>query len=194
MKHEENPLSFLIGTWESTGFTGENQAPDPDRRKENTKYKQQMTFTPTDPVSNHEQDLYSLRYSTFAWEEGDEEEAFHEEVGYWIWDAQRQMIMKCFTIPRGISVLAGGPFERKNKEFQLSATRGDPVFGICSNPFLDIEFQTIRYDLKVLFTDQNTLTYEENSQIQIRNQEKIFHHTEKNILKRIKASSKIAEN
>ena len=80
------PLRFLIGKWKSEGFVGENRAPDPSLSVENTKFRQEMTFTPIGDVNNHEQKLYALRYSTLAWEEGHDEEAFHEEVGYFIWD------------------------------------------------------------------------------------------------------------
>jgi hypothetical protein len=97
------PLRFLIGTWESKGLTGENQAPDPDRKVENTKFRQMMTFEPIGDVNNHEQVLYVLRYHTKAWEEGKDDKHFHEEVGYFIWDKSGRQVMKSFIVPRGIS-------------------------------------------------------------------------------------------
>lgn len=33
------PLRFYIGKWRSEGFDGENIAPDPDRKLENTKFR-----------------------------------------------------------------------------------------------------------------------------------------------------------
>jgi hypothetical protein len=47
-------LNFFLGKWESEGLSGENQAPDPDRRIENTKFRQSMIFEPIGDVENHE--------------------------------------------------------------------------------------------------------------------------------------------
>ncbi|MDR4484343.1 MAG: heme-binding beta-barrel domain-containing protein [Nitrospirales bacterium] len=53
--------------------------------------------------------LYGLRYSTVAWPLI-QEQPFHEEVGYWLWDAATQQVMRCFMVPRGVLVNAGGDF------------------------------------------------------------------------------------
>ncbi len=181
---EYGPLKFLIGKWKSDGWTGENQAPDPERSVENTKFRQETTFEPIPEVSNHEQVLYALRYFTQAWEEGDDEDPFHEEVGYWIWDKDRKQIMKSFIVPRGISVNAGGSASANASSFTVTATLGSETYGICSNKFLDEEFQTIQYDVTIERMDDNTFSYDEDSQIKIKGQNEIFHHTEKNIMKR----------
>jgi hypothetical protein len=183
------PLRFFIGTWESQGLLGENQAPDVDRKTENTKFRQTMTFEPIGDVNNHEQVLYALRYHTKAWEEGShgpDDNHFHEEVGYFIWDKARRQVMKSFIVPRGISVNAGGVSDQDATEFELAATIGSNVYGICSNPFLDEEFQTVRYDVKFELIDEDTFSYDENTQIKIKGQSRIFDHTEKNTLSRIK--------
>ncbi len=179
------PLRFFIGTWKSLGHDGENKAPDPDRREENTKFRQEMIFEPIGDVENHEQLLYALRYHTKAWEEGDDETPFHEEVGYFIWDKGNRQVMKSFIVPRGIAVNAGGDANENDTEISLSAVLGSPTYGLCSNKFLDAEFQTIRYDVKFEFIDETTFIYEENSQIKIKGQDKIFDHIEKNTLVKV---------
>lgn len=176
------PLRFLIGTWESEGFQGENRAPDPDRKVENTKFRQLMKFEPIGDVENHEQLLFALRYSTKAWEEGNDDEPFHEEVGYFIWDKNNRQVMKSFIVPRGVAVQAGGDADINATEFSLRADLGSNTYGLCSNKFLDEEFQTISYDIKFEFLDENKFAYDENTRIKIKGQEKIFDHTEKNIL------------
>ncbi len=178
------PLRFLIGKWESEGYEGENRAPDPGRGVENTKFKQEMIFEPIGDVSNHELLLYALRYHTKAWEEGGSEEPFHEEVGYFIWDKDRRQVMKSFIVPRGIAVNAGGEADINATDFSMTSKLGSQTYGICSNKFLDEEFQTIQYDVKFSFLDENKFFYEENSQIKIKGQPKIFDHTEKNTLVR----------
>lgn len=178
------PLAFLIGSWKSDGWTGENQAPAPDRSTENTNFRQEMKFEPIGDVENHEQLLYALKYSTKAWEEGDDD-PFHEEVGYWIWDAERKLVMKSFIVPRGISVNAGGECSQNATNFEMKAELDSNVFGICSNPFLDKEFKTLSYELKVNFDGDDKFTYWENTRIKIKGREQVFDHIERNSLVRI---------
>lgn len=178
-------LNFFIGKWESQGHTGDNVAPDPDREVENTKFKQVMNFEPIPNVENHEQELRVLRYSTMAWEEGTDDEPFHEEVGYLIWDKDNGQMIKSFIVPRGIAVNAGGTICEDAKEFNLQAKAGSSTYGVCSNLFLNDEFKTTQYDISYTIIDENTFSYNENTQIQMKGRELIFDHTEKNILKRL---------
>jgi len=178
------PLRFYIGKWVSDGYLGENIALDSDRKIENTKYRQEMIFEPIGDVENHEQLLYALRYHTKAWEEGDDENPFHEEVGYFIWDKANRQVMKSFIVPRGISVNAGGEADINATDFSVTAKLGSNTYGICSNKFLDEEFQTIQYDVKFEFIDEETFCYDENTQIKVKGQSEIFNHREKNTLKR----------
>lgn len=183
------PLRFYIGKWESTGLTGQNRAPDPDRKEENTKFRQIMTFEPIGAAENHEQVLYVLKYETKAWEEGEdgpEDDPFHQEMGYFIWDKVNRQVMKSFTIPRGVVVLAGGDATLDDTEFKLNATLGSTTYGICSNKFLDDEFQTVSYDVKFELIDEDTFSYDENTRLKIKGQDRIFDHTEKNTLVRVK--------
>jgi len=179
------PLAFYIGKWDSEGWSGENVAPDPQRKTENTNFRQQMTFEPIGDVNNHEQKLYVLRYLTKAWEEGSDEDPFHEEVGYFIWDSANKQVMKSFIVPRGIAVNAGGDAEVDSTMFTVSADAGSETYGISSNIFLDKEFKSIRYDVTFKQLSDDSFSYDEDTQIQIKGQNAIFHHTEKNILKRV---------
>jgi hypothetical protein len=179
------PLSYFIGKWKSDEWLGENRAPDPSRRIENTKFTQEMSFEPIGDINNHEQKLYALSYSTKAWEEGEDKDPFHEEVGYFIWDAANKQVMKSFIVPRGVAVNAGGTAESSSKKFTVSADVGSETYGISSNPFLNEQFKSVRYDISFKQIDDNTFSYDEDTQIKIKGQTEIFHHTEKNTLKRI---------
>jgi hypothetical protein len=103
-------------------------------------------------------------------------------MGYWLWDAKNKQVIKCFTIPRGMALMAGGTVEENATEIKISAEQGSPIYGICSNPFLDKEFKTIRFDLKISIHQNNSFSYEQDTQIKIKGQDKIFHHTDKNYL------------
>jgi len=175
------PLAALAGTWE--GEKGIDIAPSHDRKTETTKFREVMNFVPMGPVNNHEQELYGLRYQTNAFRVG-EADAFHEELGYWLWDAKSEQIMRCFLVPRGITVLAGGTANVQARQFKLSAKVGSETYGICSSKFLDVEFKTVAFDLSITIHSDTSFTYEEDSVLKIKGQEKLFHHTDKNTLTR----------
>jgi hypothetical protein len=177
------PLAPLVGIWE--GDKGDDIAPDENPKDiENNKYRERLVFEPIGPVNNHAQTLYGLRYSTTAWPMG-QENPFHEETGYWLWDAAEKQVLRCFIVPRGVSVIAGGTVEPDAQEFQLAADVGSETYGICSNQFLDREFKTVRFEMKVTIHDENSFSYEQDTQLQIKGQDKLFHHTDKNTLKRV---------
>lgn len=176
------PLAPLAGVWEAD--KGSDTAPSDDRGTEHNAYREHLVLEPIGQVDNHEQTLYGLRYSTMAWRIG-ADDPFHEEVGYWLWDAKAKQALRCFIVPRGISVIAGGTVQPDDKEFELSAELGSETYGICSNRFLDDEFKTVRYDLRVTIHDQNNWTYWEDTQLRIKGQKDIFHHIDEHSLRRV---------
>ncbi len=177
------PLSPLAGIWE--GKKGDDTAPSDDRGTEKNLFQERMTFEPISPVQNHEQLLYGLRYMTVATRIG-ERDPFHEEIGYWLWDPKEKQVMKCFMVPRGVNVIAGGSVEPTSKQFELVAELGSATYGICSNRFLDREFKTVAYRFKVSLLDSNSFSYEGDTQIQLKGRKEIFHHIDKNTLTRVK--------
>jgi len=90
--------------------------------------------------------------------------------------------MKSFIVPRGVAVQAGGEADINATEFSLKADLGSNTYGLCSNKFLDEEFQTVSYEIKFEFLDENKFSYDENTRIKIKGQDDIFDHTEKNVL------------
>lgn len=174
------PLAALVGIWE--GNEGVDIAPAKDGSKE-THFRERITFEPIGPVSNGPQVLYGLRYSTVAWPLI-QEHPFHEEVGYWLWDAERKQVMRCFIVPRGVVVNAGGTSEPGAKEFSMTAEAGASVYGILSNPFLEEAMKTVRYELTVTIHEPWKFSYREDTQLQIAGQTDLFHHTDHNTLKR----------
>jgi hypothetical protein len=176
------PLAALAGIWE--GDKGHDDAPADDRGAEVNLFRERIVFEPTGLVQNHEQKLYGLRYATTAWRIG-ETAAFHEERGYWMWDAASSTVMRCFVVPRGITVIAGGRVEPAARAFELSATLGSNTFGILSAPFLDREFRTVRYQLKVTIHDTDSFSYDEDTQMQMPGRQALFHHEDRNTLRRV---------
>lgn len=176
------PIAFLVGAWE--GIKGHDTAPSDDRQTETNLFRERITFTPIATINNHEQTVEGLRYNTVAYRLG-EQAPFHEEVGYWLWDNDAKLVMRCFIVPRGVTVMAGGIATAEDKEFKLAADLGSATFGICSSPFLDREFKTVRYELDVRKLSHDAWAYEEDTQLLMKGRSEIFHHRDRNQLNRV---------
>ncbi|MFM8971033.1 MAG: heme-binding beta-barrel domain-containing protein [Actinomycetota bacterium] len=153
------PLAALIGEWEGEdgldvsfhnveGSVGE------------TPYREKITMKPFGPVDNGTQHLYGLDYRMAAWREG-EEDPFHTEIGYWLWDADAGQVMRCFIVPRGSTVLAGGDANPGDTAFTMTATVGSEEYGILSNRYLAAKARTRGYTCTVTVADADTWSYEE---------------------------------
>lgn len=182
MREQLGPLANLVGIWE--GDKGDDIAPSDTRGVENNKYRERIVFEQVGPVQNHEQSLNVLRYSTRAARLGSPD-TFHEELGYWSWEPSTQEVMRCFLIPRGIALIAGGKAARDANEFHLKASAGSCTFGICVNPFLDREFKILGYELTVKVHGSESFSYEQDTILQIPQQTAPFHHRDRNTLVRV---------
>lgn len=105
MADEWGPLGPLVGEWEGEG--GLDTAYSHSRHEVlGTPYLEKLTFKPFGPVDNGDQHLYGLDYKTAMWRD-DEDNPFHTEVGYWLYDGATGEVVRGFVVPRGITVLAG---------------------------------------------------------------------------------------
>ena len=175
------PLASLAGIWQ--GDKGIDVSRIHSKETE-TKFREKIVFEPLGPVKNGPQVLYGLRYSTTVWRL-DEDDPFHEEVGYWLWDKDRKQVLRCFMVPRGVLVNAGGDAEIDSKQFHLSAEVGSETYGILSNKFLDETYKTKKYILDVTIHDDRSFSYKEDTQLWIPVNEAIFHHTDQNTLDKV---------
>ena len=175
------PLAALVGIWE--GAEGVDISPAKDGSKE-THFRERMTFEPIGEVNNHEQSLYGLRYATQVWRIG-ADSTFHEEVGYWLWDAADKQVIRCFIVPRGNTVMAGGTVEADARSFEMIAEVGSETYGICSNKFLAEEFRTVRFEVNITIHDKDSFSYDEDTVLQIKGQDELFHHRDSNTLQRV---------
>jgi len=136
------------------------------------------------PANNHEQTLYVVSYTRTTWLLG-EDILFHEQLGYWLWDPSKKLVMHSFMIPRGMTVLAGGDAQPDSNVLVVKPQRVASAFGICSTPFLEEEFRTIGYEAQIPLHNARSLSYREDTQIQIKGQSDVFHHVDQNTLERI---------
>ena len=107
-------------------------------------------------INNHEQTLYGLRYFLTAQVIGSEY-AFHEDRGFFFWDAKNKQAMRCATTPRRNSFIAGGTVDK-----------------------------TVCFEMKITIHSKDSFSYDQDTQLQIKGNPNLFHHTDKNTQSRVK--------
>lgn len=148
-------------------------------------YVERYELQPIDPQTNGPQLFYGLRYHQHIVRPG-EVETFHDQVGYWLWEPATGVIMLTLSIPRGQTALAIGRAAVDAKSFELVATRGDAVAGICSNPFLEEAFRTDQYRIKVTINNDDSWSYEQTTTLMLAGKTP-FPHTDRSTLHRTEA-------
>jgi hypothetical protein len=185
------PLRPLAGVWNSVhgsdahpvGLGSDTTGPVSDGIEHNV-YVERYELQPIDAQTNGPQLFYGLRYHTHIVKPG-EVETFHDQVGYWLWEPAAHTILHTLAIPRGQVLLAGGTADADAAEFEVTATLGSQVYGIASNPFLDIAFRTVGFQMRVTVNQDGTWSYEEQTQLQIPDRQEVIDHVDRNTLKRI---------
>ncbi len=173
------PLACLIGTWK--GESGTDLAPEPDGPEQSAFYET-ITIEAAGDVDNaDEQELMILRYHQEVFRKSNDEQ-FHDQIGYWLWDAASGEVIQTLTIPRAVSLLAGGTatVAEDATTFELSSTDGDPKWGIVQSPFMQGKARTVSFTHKVTVSG-DTMTYFETTLVDIYGQ-KSFEHTDGNTL------------
>lgn len=175
------PLAALIGDWE--GNAGLDVAFHNAKGKvAETPYREQVSMAPFGPVDNGSQHLWGLDYRMAAFRVN-EDNPFHTEIGYWLWDADGGHVLRCFMVPRGTTVLAGGIAAPNATKFSLEANVGSETYGILSNLYLAQRARTTKYTCQVslegdTFTYQSCTTYMHAIGGEIA-------HTDRNTLRRV---------
>ncbi|MBS1583300.1 MAG: FABP family protein [Bacteroidetes bacterium] len=177
------PLAGLAGIW--TSAQGLDIHPVVTGTESN-RYVERIELQPIDAQTNGPQLFYGLRYHTRIVKPG-EVEAFHDQVGYWLWEPATGTVIQTLAIPRGQTALAMGRAAADARTFHLEAVRGSTVNGISSNPFLEQAFRTERYTIDVTIHDDRTWSYEQRTILHIPDRPEPFLHTDHNTLTRIGA-------
>lgn len=175
------PLAPMAGVWR--GERGLDVKPKAEGPKKQA-YIENISLQPIDPQTNGPQMYYGLRYHTHI-TKPDNVKTYHDQVGYWLWEPATQTVIHTLTIPRGQVVMAVGKAAPDAKTFELVATNDDVNFGIRSAPFLEDNFKTVEFRIKVTINDDGTWGYEEDTVMMITGQSEPFHHTDKNLLHKV---------
>jgi len=175
------PLAGLIGTWQ--GDKGLDVAPDPDGDEQNP-YYETIVFEGAGEVKNaEEQVLAAVRYHQSVRRKSDRE-VFHDQCGYWMWDAAAGVVMHSLAIPRAVCVLAGGEHDGESSSrvhVEVAAWLGDPRWGIVQSPFMTEKARTVEFRNE-LAIEGDRLSYAETTKVEIYG--RTFEHTDRNELVR----------
>jgi hypothetical protein len=181
-KTDFGPLASLIGTWK--GDKGLDVAPEPDGSEESP-YHETIVFEAVGDVKNAEsQVVTTVRYLQIVRRKSDDE-VFHDQTGYWMWDAAAGVVMQSLTIPRAVCVLAGGKhsgvIDPSNVCLKVGAKLNDPDWGLVQSPFMRDKASTLAFshELKV---NGDKLSYFETTLLDIYG--RTFEHTDRNELTR----------
>lgn len=177
------PLAALIGTWEGDQGVDVSYSYSAKKVTEN-RFRETATFNIVGDVTNGDQTLWVIDYTTAAIRIG-ESDVFHTELGYWLWDPAREEVMRCFMVPRGSTILAGGACKPDATSFKMSAKEGDPAYGVLSNPYLIEKARCTEYNLTCSI-EGDTWSYEEDTVMTMAATGGVVHHTDKNTLKKVK--------
>jgi len=93
--------------------------------------------------------------------------------------------MHSLSIPRGVTVLAGGTYSEENAEgvFEVEALSGSETFGILQSPFMFEKAKTTAFKMS-LKVKEDELSYYELTSLEIYGKE--FAHEDFSTLKRVK--------
>ncbi|WP_411340005.1 heme-binding beta-barrel domain-containing protein [Sphingopyxis sp. J-6] len=175
------PLRRLAGIWEGhRGVDINPKADGPEQRD----YYERIEMQPIDPQANGPQLFYGLRYHVHI-NTPDEDIAFHDQVGYWLWEPATGLVLQTLAIPRGQVAIAAGHATADAKQLVLKAERGSSEYGICSTTFLEQAFRTDSYTITVDFHDDGSWSYVSDTVLMVRGQAEPFLHRDRNHLAKI---------
>lgn len=175
------PLRRLAGVWEGQrGIDINPKADGPETRK----YYERIEMQPIDPQANGPQLFYGLRYHQHV-NTREEDISFHDQVGYWLYEASTGLILQTLAIPRGQIAIASGHAEPDAKRLVVKATRGETEYGICSTTFLDLAFRTDAYQLTIDFHDDGSWSYVSDTTLVVKGRDEPFLHRDRNKLVKI---------
>jgi hypothetical protein len=175
------PLACLIGTWK--GDSGMDVAPEPDDTEHNP-YYETIIFEAAGDVTNAEEQILSVvRYHQEVCRKSNDK-VFHDQVGYWLWNSATDAVIQTLTIPRAVSLLAGGSatVEGERTVFNVRARDGDAKWGIIQSPFMQEKARTLEYRHQLTVVGDR-MRYTETTVLDIYGDHH-FDHTDENTLQR----------
>lgn len=180
------PLTPLVGDWE--GDVGVDLSyHNKDDETTETSYFEKAWFRPIPIVENGQQTMEGLNYQMTAWRHGEEAmDPFHDEVGYLLWDKANGQVIRCFAVPRGLAILAGGDAGPRDRVLTFNAEPGSKSYGLCQNKHLLERATATAFESTFTFNDDGTLSYVSDLVLKLAATGAEMHHVDRNTLHRTK--------
>lgn len=180
------PLTPLVGEWEGNVGVDLSYHNKDDETTE-TGYFEKAWFRPIPIVENGHQNMDGLNYQFTAWRHGEEAmDPFHDEVGYFLWDKINGQVMRCFSVPRGLAILAGGDAGPRDTTLSFDAKPGEGTYGLCQNKYLMERACATAYKCEFMFNEDGTFSYTSDLLLKLAATGIEMHHTDRNTLHRVK--------
>jgi hypothetical protein len=179
------PLAALIGVWK--GDKGVDRAPEPDGEERNP-YYETITFETAGDVTNAEQQVLAIVHYKQVVSRKSNDEVFHHQVGYWLWDSADDTLVETFTIPRAVAVVAGGKLAQpanldSELVFDVAADASSSEFGIAQAPFMYNKARTTAFT-HTLTVKGDEMRYTETTVLDIYDKSS-YDHKDVNTLHRV---------
>jgi len=180
------PLTPLVGEWEGDAGVDLSYHNKEDETSE-TGYFERAWFKPIPIVENGTQTMWGLNYEMTAWRHGEEAmDPFHDEVGYLLWEKATGQIMRCFAVPRGIAILAGGDAGPRDKSLRFKADPGSGTYGLAQNKHLMERARIMAFESTFTFDADGKFSYTSDLVLRLAATGREMHHTDRNTLHRVK--------
>ena len=178
------PLALLPGLWK--GEKGMDIAPESDGSAEENPFHEEILFEVVGDVTNAgKQTLAVIRYHQKVYRKSDNQQ-FHDQIGYWIWDGAEQTVMFTLTIPRAVALVAGGPFDlnsiKDRSAFISVESEEGSDWGVAQSPFMRDNAKTKGFKIEMKIDGEN-LSYSQTTFLDIYG--RAVDHTDKSQLLRV---------
>lgn len=179
------PLTLLIGEWR--GDKGMDISPGPEE-VEKSPYYETITYRAAGDVTNAEEQVLAVVGYHQVVSRKSNDEVFHDQVGYWLWDAATNTIMQTLTIPRAVCVTAtgraSGGGEDGSVTLVVNASESDCFGTIAQSAFMADKARTVSYACEFVVKG-DTMSYQQTTVVDIY-KDKAFQHTDRNKLARVR--------
>lgn len=177
------PLQRLIGIWK--GDKGLDIAPEEEGAESNP-YFETITFEAIGDVTNAGSQVLAVVHYRQVVQHKSNGVIFHDQTGYWMWDKASQTVIHSLTIPRAVSVLAGGLYHEESSSskpivLNVSAELNHEDWSIIQSPFMRDNASTTAFQYSVSISE-NMLSYSQTTHLDIYG--RVFQHTDQNELMR----------
>jgi len=178
---ELGPLKPLIGSWKSAPTGGFDMAPGQEGSKAGKggpaveAYFETMTFeVAADATNASDQYLTAVYYKQEVFKKSTGNK-FHDQRGYFIYDAKNKTVYNSFCVPRATCVVAQG---KAGSKMTLTA----PVNGVAESSYMTKNAKTVGFTMNIEISD-NKLSYSQVTNLEIYG--KPFGHTDSGTLVKV---------